>query len=193
MLFSTMAKRKTQKQKRLTREQWLQKSLDLLISGKHGKLRIDNITKELNVTKGSFYWHFKNRADYITGLAEYWDRIVQDELIEEANKRYDDYKERMAYIIRQAVTRKLTSYDAAMQMMAHKEPYIAPIISNGFKKRMSFVDSVLKSFGYTGNELELRKHLLVSYFLLDAALANQSTLNKRLKKSLNMLDFLTSK
>ena len=135
----TMVKQKKTKANRLTREEWLQKSLDLLISGRHGKLRIDKITKELNVTKGSFYWHFKNRADYITRLAEYWDHIVQDELIEQANERYDDHKERMAYIIREALTRKLTSYDAAMQMMAHKEPYIAPIISNGFKKRMLFV------------------------------------------------------
>ena len=58
----SMAKQKKTKPNRLTREEWLQKSLDLLISGRHGKLRIDNITKELNVTKGSFYWHFKNRA-----------------------------------------------------------------------------------------------------------------------------------
>jgi AcrR family transcriptional regulator len=187
-----MSVQKKHKANRLSRAQWLQKSLDLLISGKHGKLRIDNITKELNVTKGSFYWHFKNRVDYITRLAEYWDHIVQDELIEQANERYDDHKERMAYIIREALTRKLTSYDAAMQMMAQKEPYIAPIISNGFKKRMSFVESVLKSMGFKGGKLELRKHLLVSYFLLDAALADQSTLKKRLKKALDMLDFLTT-
>jgi hypothetical protein len=79
-----------------------------------------------------------------------------------------------------------------MQMLAHKEPCIAPIISNGFKKRMACVESVLKSFGFTANELELRKHLLVSYFLLDAALIGQSTLKKRLEKALDMLDFLTT-
>lgn len=187
-----MAKQKKNKPNRLTREQWLQKSLDLLISGKHGKLRIDKITKDLNVTKGSFYWHFKNRRDFIESLAQYWDRIVQDELIEKANELYDGSKERMAYIIQDALQRNLISYDAAMQMLAHKEPCIAPIISNGFKKRMAFVESVLKSFGFTANELELRKHLLVSYFLLDAALIGQSTLKKRLEKAMNMLDFLTT-
>jgi AcrR family transcriptional regulator len=179
------------KTNRLTREQWLQKSLDLLISGKHGKLRIENVTKELNVTKGSFYWHFKDRADYITSLAEYWDRLVHDDLINQASEIYDDYKERMAYIIRQSITRKLTAYDAAMQMLANKEPYIEPIVTNGFKKRMLFVDSVMKRFGFKGQELELRKHLLVSYFLLDTALMKQSTQKKRLEKALYMLDFLT--
>jgi AcrR family transcriptional regulator len=64
-----MTKQKTQKTDRLTREQWLARSLEILSDGGPGELRIDNITHKMGISKGSFYWHFKNRADYIECLA----------------------------------------------------------------------------------------------------------------------------
>jgi len=188
-----MTKRKTQKQDRLTREQWLAHSLDILSEGGPGELRIDNITHKMNVTKGSFYWHFKNRADYIESLAKYWDHWSNDAVVKRVSTMKADPIAKMKILIEMVIGENLSAYDAAIQMLVHKEPQIAPIVTKGFMKRLKFLNMLFKQMGFKGKELESRTRLFVGYFVLDAILIDQESKKKRLDKALNMLDFLTIK
>jgi AcrR family transcriptional regulator len=185
-----MAKRKP---KRLTRDQWLILSLEILSKGGPGELRLDNITHKMKVTKGSFYWHFKNRADYIRSLAIYWDKWSNDNVLESINAMGTDPKSKMKEIIQHVIGENLSAYDDAVQMLAHKEPQIKPIIDKGFMKRLVFLNSLFKQLGFKGKELESRTRLFVGYFILDAVLIGQESKKKRLEKALNMLEFITSK
>ncbi len=58
---------------RLNREEWLKEGILLLV--KHGldSLTIDFMCQHLNVTKGSFYHHFKNRDVFLEALLDYWE------------------------------------------------------------------------------------------------------------------------
>lgn len=186
-----MTRQKTQKTDRLTREQWLARSLEILSEGGPGELRIDNITGKMNLTKGSFYWHFKNRADYIENLAKYWDQWSNDTVIKRVNAMDSDTVSKMKALIETVIGENLGAYDAAVQMLIHKEPQIAPIVTKGFIKRLKFLNTLFKQLGLKGKELESRTRLFVGYFVLDAILIDQESKKKRLNKALNMLDFLT--
>ena len=52
---------------------WLAKALDTLAEDPE-HLRVDEIARRLNVSKGSFYWHFEDRDDFVRSLVDYWDR-----------------------------------------------------------------------------------------------------------------------
>lgn len=67
---------------RLSREDWLKEGILLLV--KHGvdSLTIDFMCRHLNVTKGSFYHHFKNRDVFLEGLLEYWENQYTLKFIE---------------------------------------------------------------------------------------------------------------
>ncbi|MHC4836457.1 MAG: TetR/AcrR family transcriptional regulator [Planctomycetota bacterium] len=187
-----MTKQKTQKTDRLTREQWLARSLEILSDGGPGELRIDNITHKMGISKGSFYWHFKNRADYIECLAKYWDHWSNDAVVERVSTMDSDPVSKMKSLIETVIGANLGAYDAAVQMLVHKEPQIAPIVIQGFMKRYGFLNSLFKQLGFKGKELESRTRLFVGYFLLDAVLIDQESKKKRLEKALDMLDFLTT-
>ena len=187
-----MAKQKKTKPNRLTREQWLARSLEILSDGGPGELRIDNITHKMNVSKGSFYWHFKNRADYIESLAKYWDHWSNDAVIKRVSAIKSDPVSKMKALIETVIGGNLGAYDAAVQMLVHKEPQIAPIVTKGFMKRLGFLSTLFKQLGFKGEELESRTRLFVGYFILDAVLIDQETKKKRLEKALNMLEFLTT-
>ena len=72
------------KPSRYSRDEFLARSLDVLSQDGESKLRIDRLVDQLGVTKGSFYWHFENRADFVRSLADYWARsstqVVIDDL-----------------------------------------------------------------------------------------------------------------
>ena len=67
---------------KLTRKNWLEFSLDLLIKEGNAKLRIDTLVQSMGVTKGSFYWHFKDRDDFILKLVEHWTLVSNQEVVE---------------------------------------------------------------------------------------------------------------
>ena len=60
------------KKMRLSRESWLQQALEILAEDPQ-HLRVDEVARRLGVSKGSFYWHFKNRSDFV--LARYCNHV----------------------------------------------------------------------------------------------------------------------
>ena len=57
---------------RLQRFDWLKAALEVFIAEGIDAVRITRLADELDVTRGSFYWHFTNRNDLINSLVAYW-------------------------------------------------------------------------------------------------------------------------
>ncbi len=56
----------------LDRGNWIESAIEVLARDGVGGLRIEVLAKRCGVTKGSFYWHFKDRQDLLTAMLEYW-------------------------------------------------------------------------------------------------------------------------
>ena len=56
----------------LQRFDWLQRALEIFVNEGIDAVRITRLADDLEVTRGSFYWHFKNREDLLLGLVSYW-------------------------------------------------------------------------------------------------------------------------
>src|SRR2546421_7674785 len=56
----------------LDEEAWIEAALDLLVSGTADSVGIEPLAKQLGVTKGSFYWHFRDRAALLSGMLRQW-------------------------------------------------------------------------------------------------------------------------
>jgi AcrR family transcriptional regulator len=58
----------------LTESDWVEAATDILVKENVRGIRIDTLCQKLGVTKGSFYWHFKTRADLLTAMLKSWQR-----------------------------------------------------------------------------------------------------------------------
>jgi AcrR family transcriptional regulator len=56
----------------LQRFDWLQQALEIFVKEGIDAIRITRLANDLGVTRGSFYWHFRNREDLIDSLVAYW-------------------------------------------------------------------------------------------------------------------------
>ena len=61
-----------QERNQLQRFDWLRTALDIFVAEGIDAVRITRLADDLGVTRGSFYWHFQNRADLIDSLVSYW-------------------------------------------------------------------------------------------------------------------------
>lgn len=56
----------------LDRDAWLRAAADAVAEGGFAHLRILVLAKRLGVTRGSFYWHFKDHADLVVAFLDHW-------------------------------------------------------------------------------------------------------------------------
>jgi AcrR family transcriptional regulator len=90
-LLRAVAERGTSNQQRsqLQRFDWLLKALDIFVAEGIDAVRITRLAQDLGVTRGSFYWHFKNREDLIDALVSYWKDKNTAAITESVNQAAD--------------------------------------------------------------------------------------------------------
>lgn len=59
--------------RQLGREDWLLAGLQALAREGEAGLRVEAVARGLGVTKGSFYWHFRDRAGWRQALLDWWE------------------------------------------------------------------------------------------------------------------------
>lgn len=59
---------------RLNREAWIEAALAALAAAGIDAVRVEPLAKRLGVTKGGFYWHFRDRADLLAAILAHWQR-----------------------------------------------------------------------------------------------------------------------
>jgi len=69
-----------------TETEWLRAGLEALSQEGPDGLRIKSLAESLSVTTGSFYWHFKNAAEFQHKLLEYWVDWDTKQTIKEARE-----------------------------------------------------------------------------------------------------------
>ncbi len=65
------------------RQDWIRAGTVALRHGGVGAVRVEALARELGVTKGSFYWHFRDRGELLEALLAAW-ASETDWLLEEA-------------------------------------------------------------------------------------------------------------
>ena len=53
-----------EKRAALSRDRWLELALDTMVARGRSKFSLDALIKAMPVSKGSFYWHFRDREDF---------------------------------------------------------------------------------------------------------------------------------
>ncbi|KQZ57910.1 TetR family transcriptional regulator [Rhizobium sp. Root149] len=70
----------------LTESDWVEAATDILVRENVRGIRIDTLCQKLGVTKGSFYWHFKTRADLLAAMLKNWQRRMTLNVIQNISR-----------------------------------------------------------------------------------------------------------
>lgn len=77
--------RRTKKESEATKEKIIDAALYIFLEKGFSQTSVDDIVKPLNLTRGAFYWHFKDKDDVFRSIIEkeHSQRIVSMSIIEE--------------------------------------------------------------------------------------------------------------
>lgn len=81
--MATKPRKKPASLDQLDRHAWIRAAIAALAEHGADSLKVEVLAKRCGVTKGSFYWHFKNRRDLIEAMLDTWKRGRIDDILKQ--------------------------------------------------------------------------------------------------------------
>jgi AcrR family transcriptional regulator len=111
-----------------------------------GGLSVERLARELGATKGSFYWHFKDRSALVEATLAEWELRNTDELIERASA-IDDPRERLRWLFGIVFSDAArVGVDTALLADA-KDPAVAAALRRVAEKRLRYIEAQYELIG----------------------------------------------
>lgn len=193
MMKTAPANPRSRQSQRLSREEWLSQALDYLAQEGKAKLTIDKLVGALGVTKGSFYWHFRDRDDFQQSLVKYWDNRYTQVVAERVEQLSGSSNDRLLAIMEIVCKDDLARYDIAVRAWAAQEPTVAMLVRSVDESRLRFVRSLFAEMGFRGTELDMRARSFVTYLSLELGIFVPQTNRQRLNCLRHFHRLITSK
>jgi AcrR family transcriptional regulator len=170
---------------RLSRQDWIDAALDALAAGGVAAVTMERLAKTLGATRGSFYWHFKNRDELIEAALEQWERENTTELIPEADA-IGDPEERLRFLFRRVYERRADPIEIALAWAAD-EPHVAPAVARVTKTRLAFIERIFTELGLDDDEATDRAWLAYAFYAGHHQLGRNAGLRESRPASLERL------
>jgi len=145
------------------RDVWLRKALDVLFSQGIGNVKVEILARELKVTKGSFYWHFKNRDELLHQMVDWWKTKQLDFLNELGFISVKDAPNLIKSVIDFTAHTDDSRHDVAMREFARFEPYAASAVAEIDRRRLNYLRELFAAAGFDSAEAQLRAQALYFY------------------------------
>ncbi|MDJ0958604.1 MAG: TetR/AcrR family transcriptional regulator [Arenicellales bacterium] len=163
----------------MSREEWLRRALDVLAKEGQAKLRVRELVDRMGVSTGSFYWHFKNRADFVEQLVNYWAEFSTEQIVERMKSATGSAKSQLLKLMQAINEGDLARYDIPIRAWAAQEPAIARVVKKVDKLRVSVVRQLFVDMGFMGQELEMRVMTFVTFHSLEQGLFERPSKRER--------------
>lgn len=159
-------KKKKSPDAKLGRQDWINAGLMVLAEGGVEAIRIEPLAKRMNMTKGSFYWHFKNRNDLLDAILAEWVELDTNGIIEQVDQIDADPKTTLLYLLELAYADNdfmpgLADgrIENAIRAWAKIDQKVAELIAQVDQKRLSYTKALFLKIGFSEAEALVRARL----------------------------------
>lgn len=158
----------------LTPERWTDAATDVLVDQGIDSVRVDVLARTLKVTRGSFYWHFKDREDLLRAVLQAWRAHATEQLTRRLESAHDDPNAQVRDLIslpfrgRSAV--RAARIELAIRAWARRDALARAFVDEADAARMGYIAQVFSSLGFGIAEARSRAFMLYSYELAESLL-----------------------
>jgi AcrR family transcriptional regulator len=160
-----MVERKTLEPK-LGREDWVKAGLAVLGQSGIEAVRVEPLAKLMKVTKGSFYWHFKDRNDLLGAILEEWVRLDTSSIIERVDRIDADPKTKLLQLFELAIEDDGIvpglvdgSIENAIRAWAKNDPKVTAVLTEVDRQRLEYTKNLFLQIGFSPTEALARARL----------------------------------
>jgi AcrR family transcriptional regulator len=148
---------------RVSPQDWSRVALEAIAEGGLKAVAVEALAPRVGASKGSFYWHFADRAALVEAAVLEWERMRTTEVISEL-REIADPRERLKQLFLGAFAEPQAGYIEAA-LTAHTEgAVVSDVLRRVTAKRLAFVAEAFRELGFDPRQASIRS--LVAYSTL---------------------------
>jgi AcrR family transcriptional regulator len=163
----------------LTPEDWIRAARDLLVDRSIDAVRVDVLAKILEVTRGSFYWHFTDRDDLLKRLLLSWQEEQTEQIIARYRKRGVEpetlIQELVELPFHGRAAMQGSSVELAIRAWARRDEMARKVVDAVDAKRLAYLEECFSALEFSAPEAKARAFLLYCYMQSESLFRNQGS------------------
>jgi AcrR family transcriptional regulator len=171
----------------LTPERWVDAATELLVDHGIDSVRVDTLARTLQVTRGSFYWHFRDRDDLLRAVLQAWRAGATEQLTQRLQGARDDPRDQLRDLIslpfRGRAAARAARIELAIRAWARREAMARAFVDEADAARIAYIAQVFSSLGFSITEARARAFLLYSYEVAESLLSTQDSEAQRQERA----------
>jgi AcrR family transcriptional regulator len=171
----------------LTPESWIDAATEVLVDQGIDRVRVDVLAKQLAVTRGSFYWHFKDREDLLRRVLQGWHATATEQLTQRLESASEDSREQLRDVIslpfRGHAAERAAQIELAIRAWARCDAMARHAVDEADASRIAYIAQVFSSLGFPVLEARSRAFLLFAYVVGESLMSTQGGPSQKQERS----------
>lgn len=151
---------------------WLQAGFDVLAEGGIDAVRVEPLAKRLGVTRGSFYWHFKDRAALHSAMLKEWRKTATYQVGDRIERATVDARDRLKRTLALPTSGERATRAAAIEMAirlwARRDKQAANAVRHIDHHRLRYYARLFSERGLSADEARKRAYLFYAALMSQA-------------------------
>jgi AcrR family transcriptional regulator len=176
-----------------TAADWLRAAAKRLAAGGSEAVAIEPLARDMGVTKGSFYWHFRDRPALLEALLADWESRATAPLLDRLKRLGAAPAERLAALMATVAAEGAGSLDPAIRAWAQRDARAAAAVGRVDGARLAHIAGEFRALGFAAAAAWTRARLFYLHLLGEYALAfgpADITVEERLREARRVLALL---
>lgn len=172
----------------LTRDDWIDAATGILVSKSVDAIHPVTLAKDLGITIGSFYYHFRDRNDLLEGVLNKWHENTTAQVV----RSYGDLPfeqavhEILSLPFHGETARRAAMVEFAIRAWARRDEMARQAVREVDEQRLAFYTAALQKRGFSKTEASNRAFLVYS-FQISQAMLREVNDDKARKRQLNFV------
>jgi AcrR family transcriptional regulator len=161
----------------LTPETWIEAATEVLVDQGIDHVRVDVLATQLGVTRGSFYWHFRDREDLLRRVLQAWRERATEALTRRLESARSDPREQLhdaaSLPFRGRAAAKAARIELAIRAWARRDAMAREALDEADAARLAHHERIFAALGFAEGEARSRAFLLYGYEVAESLLHRQ--------------------
>lgn len=146
---------------RLSRDEWVDAAYERFSESGLDAVAVEPIARAIGATKGSFYWHFADRAALVDAVLERWEQLETDSVVTHVDET-DDPRVRLERLVWVITHRTPQRGGEATLYTAAERNGVAATVARVTERRVTYIARLLEARGLDADEARRRAITLVA-------------------------------
>lgn len=160
----------------LTPDRWIDAATEVLVDQGIDHVRIDMLAAELGVTRGSFYWHFRDREELLRRVLDAWRATATEQLTARLEGAHRDPREQIRDVLslpfRGRAAARAARIELAIRAWARRDEMARFAVDEADAARLAYIGQLFSSLGFGLAEARSRAALVYGFIVAESLSAS---------------------